>query len=263
MRILIRTSKWAIWARRFGSLAVPLVVVPILLHRERLIASSDFAVVEAAAIGVAVLAVILAIGAFVRLWITGDLGWSKAIWGLFFGLVCLAPAGFLVWLALHYPAVNEVSTDFAHPLPLISDVRPVPSSAPLQAAIKAAFPNARSRSYPIDATQMFTLVTQLTDQRGWEVRTLRAPPTALDEGQVNAIATTLLGWRDEVSIRIAGDAQGSAVAMRSVPLHGLHDFGENGRRIEEFLLALDQKVTLLLRDAPVAPAAPDAEPDAG
>jgi hypothetical protein len=35
MRILIRTSKWAIWARRFGSLALPLAAIPVLMHRER------------------------------------------------------------------------------------------------------------------------------------------------------------------------------------------------------------------------------------
>ena len=56
MRILIRTSKWAIWSRRFGSLALPLMVLPVFLHRERLISSTDFFVVEAVAMLVAALA---------------------------------------------------------------------------------------------------------------------------------------------------------------------------------------------------------------
>ena len=47
MRILIRTSKWAIWARRFGSFAVPLTVIPVFMHREQMIASSDFVIIEA------------------------------------------------------------------------------------------------------------------------------------------------------------------------------------------------------------------------
>jgi hypothetical protein len=33
--------------------------------------------------------------------------------------------------------------------------------------------------------------------------------------------------------------------MRSASLHNLHDLGENGRRIEEFLAALDNQITLL------------------
>jgi len=268
MRILIRTSKWAIWARRFGSLALPLTIIPVLLHREQLITSADFVVIEAVAAGVAALAVFLALGAFGRLWITGDQGWSKAGWGLFFGIVCLLPFAYLGYEAMRYPMVNEVTTDIADPLPLVSPVRVAPTSAVLRAEIDATFPNVQTRSYPVDATEMFAIVDGLVEARGWDVRTRRAPPTALDIGQINAIAVTLFGWRDEVAIRVAGTAQGSVIDMRSVPLGGFHDFGENGKRIEEFLVALDQKITLTLRDAPQAaasdtdtPPAPEGEPD--
>lgn len=259
MRILIRTSKWAIWARRFGSLALPLTIIPVLLHREQLIGSADFAVIEAVAAGVAALAIFLALGAFGRLWLTGDQGWSKAGWGLFFGIICLLPFAYLGFEATRYPMVNEVTTDVANPLPLASPIRIAPTSAALREQIDSTFPNVRTRTYPIEATEMFTIVEDLVEARGWEVRTRRAPPTALDVGQINAIAVTLFGWRDEVAIRVAGTAQGSTIDMRSVPLGGFHDFGENGKRIEEFLLALDQKITLTLRDAPQAQAAPDTE----
>ena len=259
MRILIRTSKWAIWARRLGSLAVPMTLLPVLMHREQLISSSDFAVIGAVAAGLAVLAVLLALGAFARLWVTGDRGWGRAVWGLLFGLACLAPFGWLGYEALRYPMVNEVTTDIAMPLALVSGAPVAPTSAALRQRIGEVFPNARTRSYPVDATEMFTIVEDLVDARGWDVRVRRAPPTALDTGQVNAVAMTLFGWRDEVAIRVAGTAQGSTIDMRSVPLSRFHDFGENGKRVEEFLLALDEKITLTLRDAPQAPAAADSE----
>jgi hypothetical protein len=262
MRILIRTSKWAIWARRFGSLAVPLTVVPVVLHREQFIASSDFAVVEAVAAGMAVLALLLAFSAYVRLWITGDQGWGKATWGLFFAIVCLAPFGYLGLQATRYPLVNEVATNFADPLPLSSSLRVVQTGAALQQLVAATFPNARTRTYPIDATQMFATIEDQVDQRGWEVRTRREPPTALDSGQLNAISVSIFGFRDEVAIRVSGTPSGSTVDMRSVPLAGFHDFGENGKRVEEFMLALDEKITLLLRDAPQAPVGEVEEPAA-
>lgn len=258
MRILIRTSKWAIWARRFGSLAVPLTVVPVLLHREQFMSSADFAVVESVAAGVAALALILGLSAYVRLWITGDQGWGKATWGLFFAIVCLAPFGYLALQATRYPLVNEVATNFGDPLPLSSSIRVVPTGAAMQQLIDTTFPNARTRTYPIEATQMFATIEDMADQRGWEVRTRREPPTALDSGQINAISVSIFGFRDEVAIRVSGTPSGSTVDMRSVPLSGFHDFGENGRRVEEFLLALDQQITLMLRAAPQAPAA-DAE----
>ncbi len=156
--------------------------------------------------------------------------------------------------ALRHPAVNEITTDFVDPLPLVSQVRIAPTSASLRAAAAAAFPNVRTRTYPIEATQMFDIVSSLVESQGWEVRTRRAPPTALDAGQINAIATTLFGWRDEVAVRVTGTPQGSTVDMRSVPLSGLNDFGANGSRVEDFLLALDARITVMLRNAPQAPA---------
>jgi hypothetical protein len=258
MRILIRTSKWAIWARRFGSLAVPLAVIPVFLHRERLIISADFTIIEIVALGVAALGLFLAIGAFVRLWVTGDQGWGKATLGLFFSLICLAPFAFVVTEMLRYPAVSDVTTDAARPPGLVSGVETRRLTADERAAVETAFPNARSRTYPIEASQMFALVQSLANERGWEPRASREPQTPLAEGQVNAVATTLLGWRDEVAIRIQGSPQGSTVAMRSASLQPGHEQGENGRRIEEFLGALDNRVTQLLRNAPIVPE-PEAE----
>lgn len=259
MRILIRTSKWAIWARRLGSLALPMTIIPVFLHREQMITSTDFAVVETVAGAIAALAVLLGLGAFARLWVTGDRGWGRAVSGLLFGLLCLAPFGWLGYQALRFPTINEVTTDFATPLELSSNVRITPTGAAMRERIAEVFPNARTRSYPVDATEMFTIVEDLVDARGWDVRVRRAPPTALDIGTIDAISMTLLGWRDEVVIRVTGSAQGSTIDMRSVPLEQFHDFGENGRRIEEFLLALDEKITLTLRNAPQAASATDTE----
>jgi hypothetical protein len=259
MRILIRTSKWAIWARRFGSFAVPLTIIPVFLHREQMIGSSDFAIIEAVAAAIAALAIFLALGALGRLWMTGDRGWGRAVWGLIFGTVCLLPFAWFAWEATRYPAVNEVTTDIGSPLELVSPVPVAPTSQPMREAIAAAFPNARTRSYPVEATDMFAIVERLVEQRGWEIRRRRAPPTALDIGQINAIAVTLFGWRDEVAIRVTGTAQGSTIDMRSVPLASFVDFGENGRRVEDFLLALDQQITLTLRDGPQPQAAPESD----
>ena len=261
MRILIRTSKWAIWARRFGSLALPLAVIPVFMHRERMITSSEFHLIEAIAMGVAGLALFLALGAFARLWVTGDQGWGKATMGLFFSLICLGPLALILVLAIRYPAVTDVTTDFTRPPGLVSQVATRPWTAQARQAVEAAFPNARTRTYPIEAPQIYALAVQLVETKGWEPRARREPQNPLAEGQINAVATTLLGWRDEVAIRVTGNTQGAVVAMRSTALHGIHDLGENGRRIEDFLAALDNQITLLMRDAPIAPATAPADED--
>jgi hypothetical protein len=260
MRILIRTSKWAIWARRVGSFALPLAVIPIFMHRQRLITSTAFEATEAVAVVTAALGLILALGAFARLWVTGDRGWWKAALGALFSLIVLVPVGYGVSLALRYPVVTDVSTDPADPLPMVSALPGAPSDAATQAAIRAAFPNVQPRSYPLGPEQVFALAFALAQARDWEIRVRRAPQGPSDEGQINAIAMTPIGWRDEVAIRVRGAAGGSTVSMRSASLSPIHDLGANGQRIEEFLGALDNEVTLMLRDAPAAAAPIPAPP---
>lgn len=261
MRILVRTSQWAIWARRIGSFAIPLAVIPVFMHRSGAIGSTPFEVTEAVAIGVALLAFALSIGAFARIWTTGDRGWGRAVTGLLLSLICLAPVGFGVVELVKYPMAGDVSTDPANPPPLTSDIVATPISAADLQRTATAFPNVKTRRYPLAATRAYDLVGKLIDERGWEVKLRRQPLNPYDSGQINALATTLLGWRDEVSIRIDGDPQGVSVAMRSASLSPVHEPGVNGSRVEEFLTALDAKVTIMLRDEPVGATGADSETD--
>jgi len=257
MRILVRTSKWAVWARRFGALALPLAAIPVLLHRLHIITSENFIDVEVVALGVAALALLCAIIAFVRLWFTGDQGWGKASLALLFSILCLAPGAFFAWEVFHYPEAADVTTDFVNPPMLVSFVPQQFSGPAERQRIEAAYPNARSRNYPIAAPQIFDVVASLVDDREWELRAKRVPATQFDSGQINAVVTTMLGFRQEVAIRISGGIDGTTVAMRSTSLANFPDFGENGKRVEAFLLDLDAQVTQLLRSAPTQPT-PDA-----
>jgi hypothetical protein len=253
MRILIRTSKWAIWSRRIASFALPLAIVPIFMHRAGMIPSETFHILEYAAIVAALVGLGMALVAFVRLWIIGDRGWVRATMGVVFSLVVLVPAAYALYAYWHYPLTTDVYTDLADPPLLVSDVPPVRMTADLARSIVAAFPNVASRTYPLGPEQVFEVALTLAAARGWEVEARQAPQGPLGEGQLNAIVLTLLGWRDEVSVRVTGVPEGSTVAMRSASQVGIHDLGENGRRIEEFLLALDTEVTVIMRDAALAP----------
>lgn len=251
MRIKIRTSKWAIWSRRLGSLAVPMLVLPVFLHREQLIASPAFHVVMLAAGLVAALAVFCALIALVRLWFTGDQGWGRALAGLLLGLVCLAPFGWFGYLAADYPLVTDIATTTRSELPLIfePDTAAMPPPHLLTAEQQARiFPNVTTRTYPLDAFQVFALVERLATAQGWDIRLRREPADATETGRLNARIVTLVGWREEVVIRVMPTATGSAVDMRSASINAVHDFGSNGVRISDFLIALDSEVTAFIRD---------------
>jgi hypothetical protein len=262
MRILIRTSTWAIWARRLGGFALPLAIIPVFMHRAMLMTSETFAIIETAAAGIAAVALLAGICACIRLWFTGDRGWGRALGGMFLSLMCLSPWMFAGIQILRYPPVTDVTTDLVDRPVLVSAITARPVDLALLETVDAAFPNARTRRYQLDAQTLFGLVANLVETNGWETVQTRQPLEALSEGQINAMVTTLVGWRDEVAIRIRSDAEGTSVAMRSASLSGLpHDLGANGLRIEEFLVALDNEVTLLMRDAPQPASADEANPD--
>ncbi|MDB5507406.1 MAG: hypothetical protein JWR75_2044 [Devosia sp.] len=251
MRILVRTSKWAIWARRLSSFALPLLVFPVLLHHLRLVDSTAFEFIGTIALAVTLLALAVSLSALVRLWNSGDQGWSRALWGLVIALGCLVPFLWLGYLAWRDPRVLDFATDLADPPTLV-----VATASPLTptelSEVATTFPNARQRRYPLTAAQTFAIIDNLVASRGWEVIDRQPPVGVLGIGTINALETTPFGWRDEAVLRVRGDTAGTVVDMRSASISGFHDFGANGGRIETFLLALDNAVTLLMRDNPAA-----------
>lgn len=252
MRIPIRTSKWALWSRRIGRLAVPVLVVAVFLHRAGAITSSDFIAAAGGGLLIGLAALLVGLVAFVRIWATGDRGWWPASIGVGIGLVCVAPLALAAVMGLRYPPVHDVTTDYDNPPPIQGQVRFGPGAGfddqALRQRVAEAFPNAVARDYPLPPDETFQLVADLVAARGWQIVAERAPTEDPDSGRINAVAMTWLGWRDEVAIRVETAPGGARVDIRSVSYEGAHDLGANGLRIEEFLLALDDAVTARTHD---------------
>lgn len=240
MRVIIRTSKWAIWSRRFASFALPLSVLSVWTHRAQLLNSNAFQIVLASAILLAAFAILFGIAAYVRIWGTGDHGWGLATLGIFIGMICLSPFVYGAVIGGRYPLVNDISTNLETPLELLvkRDAEIQTNDPQLRTQIQTAFPNVITRFYPLTSTQTYTQVEQMMASRGWDVRVRRAPSIGRD-GQINAMAMTFMGWRDEVVVRVMQTSEGAQVDMRSASLNGASDLGKNGLRIESFLQDLD------------------------
>jgi len=243
MRVPIRTSKWATAARRFAGIALPLVVVSIFFHRAGAMPTVAFELVAAVGTLLAALAVIAALVAFVHLWISGHKGWGKAVTGLVFGALCLVPAGVLAADFLRYPIVDEVTTSPLDPPPLLSGVAAAPPGPAAAARLAVLFPNLQSRHYPLAPPTVFGLVAAIVRDEGWQVLREDPPDDSGQGGQVNVLATSLFGFREEVSIRLNPTDAGTGVAVRSVSLSALHEPGANATRVAGFLAELDARIT--------------------
>ncbi len=259
MRIPVRTSRLAIMSRRMVSFALPLMIIPIFLHRSRTIDSETFGLIVAIGMGFAALGLISGLAAMVRLWFTGDMGWGRAATGVLVGLLCLLPVGLAGQFALRYPQLNDVTTSDAGRILLINKTAQPPVTPVQQADILAAFPNLIPRDYVLTTNQAYRMAMTLVQKRGWEVVDTKMPELENAVGQINATEMTYLGWTDEVAIHIERSVEGAEVSMRSASLgYTEHDLGRNGRRIEAFLRDLDEMVTDELRrgvpfEVPAAP----------
>jgi len=80
--------------------------------------------------------------------------------------------------------------------------------------------------------------------QGWRIVAEHPPSEEGGPARIEAVARTLLmGFKDDVVIRLSEEAGGVRVDMRSASRYGLHDLGTNARRIQAFIFALREEIT--------------------
>jgi hypothetical protein len=271
MRILVRTSKLAIWARRLALFAAALILISTGLHFFGQITADVFAISLMIGTVSGAAAFLIGIVAYIRLWFTGDRGWGPASVGFILGLVCLAPAGFTLALSELYPSTADVTTALVDPPQLLKARPNHPDIDP--ETVLASFPNLITRIYQIPPEVLFALGQSLARANGWEILAATAP-TQTSVGRLNALRYSLLGFENEIAFRVSPSSIGALIDLRAASLNPVyHDLGDNGRAIEAFLLALDVSVSTYLQNnmaetvpeeppVPESDLAPGQEPDA-
>ena len=241
VRIGLRTSRLARWSRRLAGLSLLLVVLPIWMHRTRMLDSTAFQIVFSLALLLAIIAVLTGVAAYFRIWQTGDGGWGRATLGIIVGLACLSPVFYGAAMATRYPLTNDVTTNLKMPLNMVVRAPKAETSpgAQIDEQVRTAFPGVQTRFYETPPEKTFDLIARLVALRQWDVRVSR-PLDNNGRAQINALAMTFMGWRDEVAIRVMRTLEGAQVDMRSASLNGVSDLGVNGKRIETFLAELDR-----------------------
>ena len=66
---------------------------------------------------------------------------------------------------------------------------------------------------------------------------------AVRDGRIEAVARTpILGFRDDVVVRVRADPDGARVDIRSTSRYGRHDFGTNAARVSALAEAIEEAV---------------------
>jgi hypothetical protein len=240
----VRVTWLATLSRRIAIFSIPAILLAIGLHRLGLVEYEVAYITLVAGLAVALLAVLLAIAAFVVIWNEGLRGLGRALTAFLIGLAVLAWPSFEFVRGATLPAISDVTTDPSDPPRFLAVASARPSGAnPVaypgeEASLRQRIAYPGVKPYDIEASpdEVFNAALSLVEQRGWRILDSVTPRGGQREGRIEAVALTLLmGFREDIAIRIRTSGSGVRIDMRSASRYGSHDLGSNARRIERFL----------------------------
>jgi hypothetical protein len=260
-RYSVKEAREATWARRIALFFVQLLILTALLHHFATLSTPAAINLLGVSIAGMLLAIAIAVAALVRIWFGGQTGAAQAFAAIFIACLGLAVPGFYLSHALTLPRLTDVATSPDEPLHFVTlaSTRPAdanPITEPDAAAIEAqdeAYPDLGPMALERSAAEVFSLVHEAVERRGWTIVRSEAPGET-GPGQIEATDRTLvMGFTDDVVVQIKGDDAHAIIDVRSVSRYGLHDLGTNAERIRnlfaEITTALEKGEKTMLEQA--------------
>jgi uncharacterized protein (DUF1499 family) len=258
-------SRLAAWSNRLAWFALVATLISVIVVRGDLLEIRPALAMFAAALALAGLAILLALGAAVVIWRQGLSGIGRAVTGFFLGFALLAYPGYLALRAYRLPAIHDISTDTARPprFDVIARLRPRGSNE-YQAGNAALQHKAYPDVAPLQVLQppgpAYEAALGVIRKHKWLVVDAR-PPAGRRDGSIEAVARTLImGFRDDLVIRVAPFGTGAQIDIRSASRLPWHDFGGNADRVRQLLDEIDDATSGEVKVEPEHSPAPAQRP---
>ena len=232
-------SQLAIWARRLAIFALLVAVLAIGIEQWGALEIIPVLVTFGAALALAVLAILVAVAAFIMLWITAVAGVGAAITAI----DRPDAAGLSRLSRLHSPircprsrtspptrSIRRASRRWRGCARTPTRVTyPGLATAELQ---KDAYPDVEPLLVKVEPSSRLRRRHEGHHQAQMARRSMPAPPQPGREGHIEAIARSpIMGFRDDVVVRIRAARDGARVDVRSASRYGYTDFGANAARV--------------------------------
>jgi uncharacterized protein (DUF1499 family) len=266
-------SSLATWARNLAVFAVVAVVVSVIIVRFGFLEIKPALATFFGGLAIAALSILLGLAGFAAIWQNGSRGMARILLAfLIDGLILAYPA----YLALQYrrlPAIHDITTDPIDP-PRFEALARLRTGDGANPAVYAGLYSAEQQRqfYPeiepveleISADRAYAIALQLVNKRKWLVIDERAPQPPRRVGRIEAVARSpIMGFREDVSIRVVADGEDSRVDIRSASRYFESDLGSNASRVSKFIddlnTAADADALKPVKKTPVAPAKPAAK----
>jgi uncharacterized protein (DUF1499 family) len=253
------TSRLAIWARRLSLFSLAAVVLSVLIVHSGFLEIRPALVTFAAALALAFAALLLAFAAFVVIWKDGLKGMGAALGAIAIALALLAYPGYLVVRSYDLPWIYDITTDPIDPprYDTLAKVRPRDANPVIYAGLSAAeqqleaYPDIEPIKSPLNARLVFDAALAVVTHRRWRIVEARTPEQGRREGRIEAVARTpIMGFRDDVIVRIRSEQQGSRIDIRSSSRYGVFDFGTNAERVRRLIEDIESELPLQRPEEP-------------
>ena len=241
-------SKLAIWSRRLALFAIAVVLLVIVIVNLGFLDPLPAIASLAGSLFFALVAMVLAFGAFVAIWRQGLRGLGLAVAALGIGVAMLAYPAYLGVLFYRLPAVNDITSDPVDPprFEAIARLRPrganpiaYPGAAAMQLQ-RAAYPDIEPLLVSVPPLEAYDAALAVITKRKWRIVDVRPPQTGRREGRIEAVARTpIMGFRDDIVVRVRSAEDGARIDMRSASRYGQHDFGANASRLRSLSSDID------------------------
>ncbi len=242
-------SRLAVWALRIALFSLAATLIAIIIVRSGALEIVPALATLAGALVLAVVAILLALAAGLVIWVEGVGGLRQAVSALVIGFALIAYPLYLGIMAYRLPAIYDITTDPIDPprFEAIARLRPRDANPVAYAGLYAAEQQHAAYSdiepYLTDASprEAYAAALKVITKRKWLIVDARPPQAAAPrDGRIEAIARTMiLGFREDVVVRVRATPDGARIDVRSASRYGRHDLGANAARVRALIDDID------------------------
>jgi uncharacterized protein (DUF1499 family) len=238
------TSSLALTTRRLAVFSLAATILSVAIVRFGFLDFKPALATFFGALALAGLSIVVGFAAFAAIWQDGSRGMSIILLAFLIDALILAYPAYTFYQYRKLPAIHDITTDPIDP-PRFDALARLRAGDGANPAVYAGLYSAEQqrRAYPdiepivleVTPQRAYEIALQIVNRRKWLIIDERAPLLPQRLGRIEAVARTpVMGFREDVSIRVAPDTEGARVDVRSSSRYFEHDLGSNAARITKF-----------------------------
>jgi hypothetical protein len=262
-------SRLAAWSLRLALFSLVATIMALIVVRSGALDLVPAVSTLAGALVLAAVAILLAFAAGIVIWREGLGGLRQTVFAVLIGVALIGYPAYLAARAYQLPAIYDVTTDPIDPPQFDAvarlrsrDANPIAYQGLYAAELQhAAYPDIDPEDTTASPQEAFDVAMKIIVKRKWRVVDARPPrgpaaggPTdeALRDGIIEAVARSLiLGFPEDVVLRIRATNDGSRIDVRSASRYGRTDLGSNAARVRDLITDIDAVLSQPQPEKPV------------